>query len=129
MFSSIHNCASFIILCAVFLIPVQSSHAEETYTFSSSYMPSPLRWNNENWLLYAQPRINTFTIRDDGSMYGFTETGIPFSQYNVENTIGMRIQRFEIEDHYHYIIEGEVVYSLEDFSAKLALAYNKSTGV
>ncbi len=128
MFLLIHKTILFVLLSTVFLIPSHFSLAEETYTFSSYYMPSPLRWNNENWLLYAQPRINTFTIRDDGSMYGFTETGIPFFQYNIENTVGMRIQRFEIEDHYHYIIEGEVVYSLEDFSTELALAYNKSTG-
>ncbi len=123
MFIHIHNPIIFFVLCAVFLFPAQTVHGEETYTFSTYYMPSPLRWNNENWLLYAQPRVNTFTIRDDGSAYGLTETGIPFVQFNIENALGIRIQRFEIEDHYHYVIDGEVIYTLKDFSAELAQAY------
>lgn len=123
MFLHIHSPIIFVVLCAVLLFPVQTALAEETYTVNTYYMPSPLRWNNENWLLYAQPRVNTFTIRDDGSTYGLTETGIPFVQYNIENALGIRIQRFEIEDHYHYVIEGEVVYTLQDFSAELAQAY------
>ncbi len=123
MFSHIHSPIIFLLFCAAFLFSTQTVFAEETHTLNTYYMPSPLRWSNENWLLYAQPRVNTFTMRDDGSAYGLTETGIPFQQYNIENALGIRIQRFEIEDHYHYVVEGEAVYTLKDFSAELAHAY------
>ncbi|QQR65289.1 hypothetical protein IPH92_01765 [Candidatus Kaiserbacteria bacterium] len=123
MFSHIHSPIILVVLFVVLLFPVQSASAEETFTMGTFYQTASFRWNNDNWLLYSQPRVHTFTMRDDGSAFGLTETGIPFVQYNIENTLGMRIQRFEIEDHYHYVIGGEVVYTIKDFSAELAQAY------
>jgi hypothetical protein len=124
MFLRIHKGGISIILCALFVCFAQYAYAsEEIYTVSTTYSYPSFRFNNENWFTLTHPSINTFSIRDDGSAYGLTETGIPFMQYNIENNIGMRIQRFEIQDHYHYIIDGEVIYSFEDFSAELAQAY------
>lgn len=123
MFSHIHSPIIFLVLIVVLLFPVHMTYADDTFVTGTFYQTATFRWNNDNWLLYTQPRVNMFTIRDDGSSYGLTETGIPFVQYNIENALGMRIQRFEIEDHYHYVIEGEVVYTLKDFSAELAQAY------
>lgn len=123
MFSHIHSPIIFLGLFMVLLFPMQTAFADEAFITSTFYQTASFRWNNDNWLLYTQPRINTFTTRDDGSAFGLTETGIPFVQYNIENNLGMRIQRFEIEDHYHYVIEGEVIYTLKDISAELAQAY------
>lgn len=108
-----------------FFVPQHFVSAEtETYLYDSPYITDTIRWNNDNWFILSQPVVNTFTISDDGTAYGMTNTDVPFTQYTVPNTIGARIQRFEIQDHYHYIIDGEIVYSLEDFSIQLAQAYN-----
>ena len=126
MFFSIHSKIYVCVLCVSFVLFSPIVHAEETYTVGTVYGNSSFRWDNENWFTLAHPIIYSFTIRGDGSSFGLTETGIPFKQYNIENSIGVRIQRFELQDHYHYIIDGEVVYTLEDFSTELAKAYERT---
>jgi len=86
------------------------------------------RFNNQNWYTLPHPRVATFSVNTDGSATGFTEDGISFVQYNVPNTYGVRVQRFEIQDHYHYIVDGEIVDSFTEFSALLAQAYNLLEG-
>lgn len=130
MFFSIHKRIYACIFCSVFVLCTHFAYAEEeTYTVGTVYSNPSFRWDNENWFTLAHPIIYTFTIRDDGSSYGLTETGVPFTQNNIENSIGARIQRFELQDHYHYIINGEVVYTLADFSAELANAYEWNLGL
>lgn len=130
MFLRIHKRIVVLIFCALFVLSLGIVHAEEeTYTVGTMYSNPSFRWDNENWFTLAHPIIYTFTMRDDGSSYGLTETGIPFTQNNIQNSIGARIQRFELQDHYHYIINGEVVYTLADFSAELANAYEWNLGL
>lgn len=102
---------------------MHASIAEEIPLNNTILQTAGFRWNNQNWFTEEHPKIAEFTVRDDGSAYGFTDTGVPFRQENVENMLNVRIQRFILEDHYHYIINGEVVYSLEEFSIELAKAY------
>ncbi len=97
---------------------------------SASETPPPVndvRFNNNNWYTLPHPKVASFSIREDGSMLGFTENGITFVQYNVQNTYNIRVQRFEIQDHYHYIVNGEIADTVHELSALLALAYNEST--
>ncbi len=82
------------------------------------------RFNNGNWYILPHPRVATFSVNADGSATGFTEDGISFAQFNVPNTYGIRVERFEIQDHYHYIVDGEIADSLTEFSVLLANAYN-----
>ena len=101
--------------------------AEETYvTGTVSEIPQG-RFNNENWYTLPHPKIAQFTVRDDGSAFGITETGVSFKQYNVPNDVGMRVQRFEIEDHYHYIVDGYIINSFNELSQVLAQAYRTHT--
>ncbi len=94
-------------------------HAMESYVISDISSSSEIRFNNENWFTLPHPTIASFSVREDGSAFGFTNTGVSFSQYNVPNNAGIRIQRFEIQDHYHYILDGVPVYSFEELSAQL----------
>lgn len=89
-----------------------------------AYSVDTERFNNENWNILPHPRVATFSVNSDGSAVGFTENGISFVQYNVPNTYGIRVQRFEIQDHYHYIVDGEIADTFTEFSALLARAYN-----
>lgn len=113
-------------LCLVALsVPIQLARAEETYTLGTVMTTATFRFNNENWFTAPHPKIASFTIRDDRSSYGLTETGVPFTQYNIPNDVGIRIQRFEIQDHYHYIVAGEIAYTFEELSVQLARAYGE----
>ncbi len=123
MFFTAYNKIFLLVLVAVFLVPVYTGYAEETYLSGTVMTTATFRWNNENWFTNEHPKIAEFTVRDDGSAFGLTETGIPFTQENVENELNIRIQRFVLQDHYHFIIGGNEVYSLEEFSKQLALAY------
>lgn len=103
--------------------PAHVSFAEETFTIiPSPYKPSLFRFNNDNWFTTLHPRIASFTMNDDGDAYGYTDTGVSFVQYNVPNTTSIRVQRFEIQDHYHYIVDGEPVYTLSELSIRLVNA-------
>jgi hypothetical protein len=111
-----------LIISAYLLVPIHASIAEEDMHTNTILQTATFRWNNENWFTEAHPRVIDFTVRDDGSAYGTLETGVPFLQENIENELGLRIQRFVLQDHYHYIINGTEVYTLEDFSIQLAQA-------
>lgn len=102
------------------------TYATESYTFGEVSLTQDFRFNNDNWFIMPHPKVISFSVQEDGSAFGMTETGIVFSQYNIPNTAGIRIQRFEIQDHYHYIVEGDPVYSFTEFSARLANAYAES---
>ncbi len=108
----------------VFSVPFLIAYAEESYEFNTVLTTTSFRFNNENWFTTEHPKIASFTVRDDGSAYGNTETGVSFSQYNIPNDYGIKIQRFEIQDHYHYIIDGEIAYTTTELSMHLAKAQN-----
>ncbi len=120
---SIRSLLGGMILCAILFAPFADVRAE-TYVIQP-VLPdaTPMRFTNENWFTLPHPEVANFSLLADGSMHGSTVTGASFVQYNVPNDLGIRVQRFEIDDHYHFIIEGEVAYTFEEFSAKLAQAY------
>lgn len=109
------------LLGAVFAFP-SSLYAVETYTFGTVMTTATFRFNNENWFTEPHPKVASFSVTHEGNVTGYTETGIPFTQDTIPNQYGIRVQRFSIQDHYHYIINGEVVYTTEELSQKLARA-------
>ena len=110
----------YILFSAVLFMPLQSIFADETFEVGTILVTTPFRFNNENWFTTPHPKIASFTVRDDRSAYGLTETGIPFSQYNIPNDVGIRIQRFEMQDYSHYIVDGEIVSTITELSVRLA---------
>lgn len=120
-----------LFIFAWMILPESKTFAEETITVGNvDVSPSILPpFNNENWSTLTHPLFATFTMHSDGTISGLTENGIPFKQYSIPNEAGMRIQRFEMQDHYHYIVEGEIVYTSEELSARLAQGYREKTEV
>ena len=118
-----------VMLCTAFSVPSATAYAEEVYTTNFVLTTATFRWNNENWFTMPHPKPVSFTIYDDGSASGLTETGVAFTQYNIENELNIRIQRFEMEDHYHYIVAGKDVYTFTELSAELAKAYTEQTAL
>ncbi len=110
----------------LYTMPAFAISTPETFFLETTTAPSAVstRFDNTNWFTSLHPKVATFTIFPDGSAEGMTVNGIIFTQYNVPNSAGIRVQRFEIQDHYHYIVEGDIVDSFEEFSARLALAYH-----
>lgn len=98
------------------------STAEE-YVQSDVTTYGAIRFNNENWHILPHPKVASFSMQEDGSARGVTENGIVFVQYNIPNAYGIRVQRFEIEDHYHYVVDGEIADTFTEFSSLLAQAY------
>ncbi len=85
-----------------------------------------VRFNNENWFSLPHPVVASFTMGPAGDWSGTTADGRTFLQYAIPNHYGIRVERFELDDHYHYIVEGEIVDSFTEFSQLLALAYEQS---
>ncbi len=125
MFATFIKTLFILTILSFFSVPIYALFADETYTIRPHSDTATFRFNNENWFTAPHPQVASFTMRDDGSAYGLTETGVSFVQYNIPNEAGIRIQRFEIEDHYHYIVEGEIIYTFAELSARLAQAYQE----
>ncbi len=114
---------SFIVLyTSVFLILPATTVAGDQMNFTGNF-------TGQNWFIREHPLVANFSIHTDGSMTGITENGIPFRQYGVPNEFGIRVQRFEIEDHHHYIVEGEIAYTFTELSSLLAQAYARLSHV
>lgn len=111
--------AIMAVLAVVFLSPSRAVFAAETYDVAPIGALATYRFDNENWFTLPHPKVASFTVEDDGNFSGMTEDGIPFTQRNVPNTLGIRIQRFEIQDHYHFIVEGEEAYSADELAVKV----------
>ncbi len=79
------------------------------------------RLNNENWFTVDHPDVASFRVHEDGSASGVTVDQIPFTLSNVASSDGIRVQRFEIQDHYHFIVEGEAIFTIDALSRRLAV--------
>jgi hypothetical protein len=128
----LHRAITFIGIIALFsafVVPEFAWAKEQTYTFGDKVKTQEFRFTNANWDELLHPKVAEFTVRADGSAYGTTETGVPFVQYNIPSPRGMRIQRFEIQDHYHYIVDGDIAYTFAELSIRLAQAKRNSRDV
>jgi hypothetical protein len=115
--------AFFLLPCVLWGFIVETVFAEESYmVIASPDKPDFIRFTNENWFDLADQRVASFSVKDNGDSYGYTETGVYFTQKNIADIGSHKVQLFEIQDHYHYIIDGVPVYSLEEFSILLANA-------
>src|SRR5690606_40674691 len=81
--------------------PMHQVEAQETVT----KVTASVRWNNQNWFTSVHPTPETFEVTSEGEVFGTTTNGIPFTQTNVPNEAGVRVQKFVIQDHYHFIVE------------------------
>lgn len=71
------------------------------------------KWNRENWNTLPHPQVMSFYFNEDGEVFGTTTSNVAFRQINIPNGLELRIQKFEMQDYYHYIINGEVIYDLQ----------------
>lgn len=84
-------------------------------------------FDNDNWFTLPHPEPLSFTFSENGEVYGTTTTGIPFSQINVPNDYGVRVQKFIIQNHYHFVLADRVVYTEVDLDAAILEIVNKNS--
>ena len=60
---------------------------------------------------------STFEVASDGTAVGATVSGIPFRQRNITNSMGIRLQRFEIGLAYWYVSDRGVIWAQSDLAA------------
>lgn len=84
-----------------------------------------ISFTNANFAVLPHPEILSFSRNADGVWSGITVDGKTFNQYPVPNSYGLRIERFVIDDYTHFVVEGQIVYSLQDLSVVLALSQEK----
>lgn len=88
-----------------------------------------VRWNNKNWFTSPHPVPASLIRNENGEFAGTTTNGIPFTQTNVEAGQDVRVQMFTIQDHYHYIVEGNIVYADEDLDKRIAEIKEKNNSI
>jgi hypothetical protein len=123
---TMYRLSTISIFLAIFFVGISAGSQGargEIYTFSDVATSDAVRFSNENWYSLPHPKVATVSFLADGTVTGLTENGIHFVQYKVPNTLGVRVERFEIQDHYHYIVEGEIADTFEELSVLLATAY------
>ncbi len=108
-------CASLFLL--TFAVHV---HAEQTYFIQPISETQNFRFNNENWNELPHPEVSSFTIFSNGEMVGTTTTGVPFEQRIVENDVGVKVHKYSIQDHFHYILRDRLYFTTEGLLAYLA---------
>lgn len=97
-----------------------AANAEERYFTNAHIDEHDTYYTHATWNSAEHPRIREMVIAENGTAYGTTTSGVPFTQYLVSDESDLRIQRFEIEGYYHYIVEGHVVQTQKELSILLS---------
>lgn len=77
----------------------------------------PARYTNQNFWSSEHDRPVTFMRDAAGNTVGRTATGKVFYQYNIENSLAIRLQRFQIDEAYFYISDRGIIMAETDTSA------------
>lgn len=108
---------------AALLLVASSYPFSITHAMTADTVP----FTKETWFTLPHPNVAEFAVTITGEAYGTLEDGRSFRQIDVPNELGIRVQRFEIDDHFHFIVEGVPIYSLAALSVELAHAYHAKT--
>lgn len=77
----------------------------------------PTVYTNDNFFSSEHDMPVTFEQDILGNFYGHTATGKVFSQVNIENSLGVRLQKFSIDEAYYYITDRGVIVAQNDITA------------
>lgn len=91
------------------------------FSANSEVLAAPgkvFRWNQENFFTLPQPEVVSISF-DKGTMTGQLADGSTFKQYTYFSNDCLRVQKFELEDYSHYVVNGFIFYRLEDFASQM----------
>lgn len=109
----IRNWAIVVMFIILFFMLVENAQGETVEVTAS------VECNNQN--LTTSPICNVppaeFTVDEDGEAYGTLESGVPFSQTNVSNDLGVRLQKFTLQQAFWYVSDRQTIYAPNDITA------------
>ena len=83
----------------------------------AAFAAIPDVYTNDNFFLSDHEVPTSFEQDLLGNFYGRTTTGKIFSQVNIENSLGVRLQKFSIDEAYYYITDRGVITAQNDITA------------
>jgi hypothetical protein len=113
------RCALIALLLTLPLASLEAATSDPVASEHSISASAAVRLNNDNWHTTPHPTPETFFVTPEREIFGTTTNGIPFAQVNVPNAVGVRVQKFIIQDHWHFIVAGRIVYADEDLQAAI----------
>ncbi len=81
---------------------------------STTYFFSDITWKTA-----VHPNVVSFSRGIDGTYHGITDDRRTFVQFPFFQNTEYRIERFEIDAHHHYIVNGIIYDSLETFPEEI----------
>lgn len=82
-----------------------------------AYAEVPQTYTNDNIWTSTHDVPVEFWQDELGNFYGITETGKSFSQVNVANDFGVRLQKFSIDQAYFYVSDQGIIKANDDLTA------------
>ncbi len=83
-------------------------------TASSTYAAIPVRYTNDNIWTSEQDMPVSVTQDERGNFSGTTATGKVYYQYYIENSLAIRLMRFEIDDAFFYVSDHGIIIASND---------------
>ena len=84
-------------------------------SFTSAAIPDI--YTNNNYQTSEHDKPLSFNVDSLGNVEGVTETGKKFTQRNVSNSYGIRLQKFSIDQAFFYISDQGVIFAKDDLEA------------
>lgn len=78
-----------------------------------------VRWNQDNWKTTPHPQISNFAVDEYGNAEGTLADGSTFRQYDIYFDGRTRVQKFELDDYHHFVVNDNIAYSLQELSILL----------
>lgn len=77
----------------------------------------PAVYTNDNLWESEHDIPVSFTQDSQGNFYGFTATGKSFKQVIIENSLGIRLQKFSIDEAFFYVSDQGIITAESDIVA------------
>lgn len=61
--------------------------------------------------------VDYFVVEENGEAWGYLTSGVPFTQHNISNDLGVRLQKFTLEDAYWYVTDKGDIHAESDIQA------------
>lgn len=111
----IHILYPALVIAAIMLLTIDA----RAQTTANTSVQVVIQCNNLN--IDTSPNctapVDYFTVNDDGSAWGALTSGKTFRQFNISNELGVRLQKFTLENAYWYITDRGVIHADTDVQA------------
>ncbi len=118
-FSFTHLLFGAGIVTAALMPQANASATTESAATTQTNASTTYFFSDITWKTAVHPNVVSFSRGIDGTYYGITDDGRTFVQFPFFHNAEYRIERFEIDAHHHYIVNGIIYDSLETFPEEI----------